>query len=78
MLEKTEVKAKVLELQTLANFAGHLPLAAAQRPSNIPPSPSPHYVVQYTNVVSPRVATQIDKTLEDFEKRVVGLDQFQP
>ncbi|MFC6521645.1 YhdP family protein [Undibacterium arcticum] len=29
--EKTEIRARVLELQTLANFAGHLPLAAAQR-----------------------------------------------
>ncbi|MFD2273284.1 hypothetical protein ACFS07_25420 [Undibacterium arcticum] len=29
--KKTEIRARVLELQTLANFAGHLPLAAAQR-----------------------------------------------
>ena len=43
-------------------------LAGAAEPP-IPRSPAPNYFVQYTNVVSPQTAQQVDGMLEQFERQ---------
>ena len=50
-----------------ATFGGFF-LASVRAAEVIPPSPSPDYIVDQANVLSPRTLDRIDRQLEDFER----------